>query len=236
MKKSIFILLSLLLLFQITGCYNNNVVDDTTNDADEYVEVIMPEKGQDISIDNYEFKVIKIDGSEALLLLNESYKDVTFGENNIYENSNVDKECEKFYNSLPEDMKNAIIERDINIYEYEVGVLEINEANGRSPACYSYESKNLLTTIRRHAYVLDPEDIEEYLSGNFTSDTLIEMFNCGEFDFPWLRSRDADVSYNCIWGINPQSGLIMSYTPENTSAVRPAFVIDLNKIKFSIIK
>lgn len=236
MKKFILILFSLLLLFQITGCNNNNVVDDTTNDTDEYVEVIMPEKGQDISIDNNEFKVIKIDGSEAILLLNESYKDVTFGENDIYENSNVDKECEKFYNSLPEDMKNAIIEKDINIYEYEVGVLEINEANGRSPAGYSYESKNLLTTIRRHAYVLDPEDIEEYLSGNFTSDTLKEMFNNREFDFPWLRSRDAGNPYNGIWGINSQSGEIMSYGLENTSAVRPAFVIDLNKIKFSIIK
>lgn len=231
MKKVLIIMCTLIALLSITACSNKGPIVEQKED--EKVEIIMPKKGQVIKLGNSEYRVISIDDSIAKVIdLNNYGYLANNGENNIYENSPLDKLLnEEYYNDLADDVKNAIIEKEINVNGY---VLDFEEETDNHTSDARYNSKTPVETLNRKVYALDLEDIEDYFNNVFTGEDIQNFFNSTQAII-WLRSSTLDYP-DSMWGINSQRGYIMSYALINSMDVRASFMIDLNKVSFEIVE
>ena len=228
MKKFLIVLLAVLSIFTCTSC---GAKEEPTPEPEPEEEVIvMPVKGETVKLGSNSFIVLTIDDTKALVLSMKNYGPQVSFDNNTYEDSRLDNLCTKYYDSLPDDIKNAIIETDIEINSYMLD-FEENTENHTSDARYS--SKELITTLKRKVYAPELADIEDYYSGTFTGKDIKNLFFT-DMSCLWLRSAVTDYR-DAIWGINGDSGTILCYSIENKMDFRPEFEIDLSLVEFEII-
>lgn len=240
-----------------------------TNDSQEPKVVIEGPmaKGNIVTIDGKEYRVLEMSDTEAKLLamydalLKGYYYESPFArkatyfngiEGTLYAGSDLDNYLEnEFYPSLS--FKDAIVSKYIyqNMYEY------VSDAN------YP-DFPNKIRGVgvgSRHVYILDVEDIIDYLGTSSNADQIRFMFcNFEWYGFisekynpevivstygTWLRSASTfqinlSTPRKHVWGINfnSETGTGVNYVlgsrvPEGTSSVRPAFYIDLTKCEYT---
>lgn len=211
-------------------------------------------KGNLVTINGTQYRVLDVNGTQIKVMSMESVNNLVFNpynpDNSTYANSTIDTYLnEDYYNSLTDSIRNAIVEQNINqsIYSQGSGI----NAN----ANFSSWRKNLFTYSdtygdnyhifrlgensvgSRKVYALDVDDVIAYLGSTSTPQDLVEMFwnqrnstsyiaSTGEGSIH-LRSNGGDTDYYvfCLTGSNGDLSYRYYYY---YGEVRPAFVLDLS--------
>ena len=215
--------------------------------------VSYPKKGDLITLDGKEYRVLKTEGSvaEVLAMYNstDSQKFDTSGKSNVYANSSLDVYLSQtFYNSLSTATQNAIVAKTFqqDSWYYGSKTDAIAKYNGTYQTTNNYTLSLMSTTfgtsISRKCYVLSCQDVIDYLEvttsmgaadTTLTSENVWRMFwnqtTSPSSTYLWLRSADSGYSSLAFSVIGNLNSNIVDFT----SAVRPAFQIDLNKISYT---
>ena len=173
--------------------------------------------GTKFIIEGKEYTVIEnVQGTQYKVLASELARNGTrmrFGSNNDYEGSIV-ATCldSEYYDSLPEKIKNAIVETEIqqkviSSYEY-----------GKNSPIWTGKTKNVGT----HKIFLPSWDEFIKAAGSSDSSTLEMFLNDKNI---WLR----DTFENSVFGIMFY-GYLCNTSTLNYHCVRPAFVLDISKV------
>ncbi len=216
----------------------------------------MPVKGDLITLDNKQYRVLKVNGSvaEVLAMYNSTDSQAfdTRGGSNVYANSSLDVYLSQtFYNSLSTSMQNAIVAKTFqqDSWYYGSNSSAIAKYNGTYKTTHNYTLSLMSTTfgtsISRKCYVLSCQDVIDYLEVTTSmgaADTTLTYENVWrmlwnqttspESTFLWLRSasyRDSDFAFD----VTNDYGDLSCYGVSNTLAIRPAFQIDLSKIEWT---
>lgn len=219
--------------------------------------VAMPVKGDLITIESKQYRVLKTSGSVAEVLAmydaSSSQKfDTNSSYNNTYASKNIDTYCNStFYSGLSASMKNAIVDKTFTQDSW-------NRVNFvPTPSHYTGKDTDgdlyylVLSnatygeSITRHCYCLSIQDVLDYLDATTsmgTSDTTLTGTNVLQLfwnvtttqsgKYIWLRSANSDLSSIafCVLG---SSGYLDGSNVASADAVRPAFQIDLSKIAWT---
>lgn len=214
---------------------------------------IMPLKGDIITMDSRQYRVLKTDGNVAeVLCMYDGTKTIAFdgtpSYSNIYEDNNIDIYCNNtFYNSLSSIIQSAIVDKTFAQDGWKIGTSSsaIASYNGKygdySKYVLSLMNKTQGSSITRHCYCLSIQDIIDYLGTTTmmtTSDTTLTDINIWKMfwnatsissDKPiWLCSaRTGDSSYAFCVSTN---GSLKDDIVYISYVVRPAFQIDLSKV------
>ena len=213
---------------------------------------------------NNTYRVLKMNGTQAFVVALYDYQMyTTFGDSGTYAGSTLDTLLNTtFYNALNDEAKAAIIPQVISqTYqtnsttkpnsEYDFYLASsCNTFFGSSNTCYFTIDKTV-EIGERYVYALDITDLAEY-DNDMTADELKQLFNFQSSTFnsrelyvhPWLRSVATNFGTGYLWNVSSNGntlesqgyyqikveydGKINFYTP------RPAFVIDLSKVDFTI--
>lgn len=218
--------------------------------------VTYPVKGDLITLDSKQYRVLKINGSVAeVLAMYDSTSSQIFhasGNNNVYANSSLDVYLsQKFYNSLSTTMQNALVAKTFQQDSWFFGsdASAIEKYNGTYQTTYNYTLSLMSTTfgtsISRKCYVLSCQDVIDYLEvttamgsadTTLTSENVWRMFwnqtSSPGSTYLWLRSAYYDYSSNALI-VRGDRGRLNNDNVGNTDAVRPAFQIDLSKIEWT---
>ena len=229
--------------------------------GDEAVTVFekatMPVKGDIITLDSKQYRVLKTEGTVAEVLCmydaNSSIKfdSASSGYNNTYAGKNIDTYCNNtFYSGLSSAMKSAIVDKTFTQDSWKW------DSSAPTPSHYTGEySSNIyyLTfvnaafgdSITRHCYCLSVQNVLDYLgvtTAMGTSDTTLTDTNVWKMfwdqttspgsTYPWLRSANASNSERAF-RVSGDNGDLSSIKVVSAVAVRPAFQIDLSKIAWS---
>ena len=147
----------------------------------------MPVKGDIITLDSKQYRVLKTEGTVAEVLATYAAIKQPFGTTKTYANSDVDTYCNTtFYNTLSADMQNAIVTKTfIQDKWYAGGVVggDLDEGSGSGDPKYNgtydwYDGDNWYTksyivslsnaqygeAILRKIYLLSVQDIIDYLN------------------------------------------------------------------------
>ncbi len=226
----------------LKGYYSKGEKQET-----EIFTKIMPKKGDLIKFDlgselidpkeefANEYRVLKIEGDLAYVVSMYDLEEMPFGDSQIYFRSNIDKYLQiKFYNSINEEIKEAIKCQNINQCNFRYG-MNYDENKYASRA-----DKEPDSTVCGQRYIasLDYTDILEYFDNKFSTEDIYKLFfkdeeHASEKNF-WLRSARASTSNYC-WYVNGYFGYVYYNCCNYSYAARPAFKIDLSKIPFEII-
>lgn len=212
----------------------------------------MPAKGDIITLDSKQYRVLKTEGTVAeVLAMYDAAEQYYGGTSQTYANSNVNAYCDSaFYNSLSANMKNAIVQKAFQQDSWEFG--EKNSAIAKYVGTNSSSTKYILslmstsfdTSISRKCYVLSCQDIIDYLDvkatmteddTTLTAENIWKMFwnqTTSKQSYPWTRSARADLSDQMIV-VNGDYGNFGNGSITSSYLVRPAFQIDLSKISWS---
>lgn len=213
----------------------------------------MPVKGDLITIEDKQYRVLKINKSVAeVLAMYDAETSQIFGSTNTYENSNLDTYCNNtFYNSLSSDIQNAIVEKtfvqDSWHYSYGATSPQINKYVGvidNSNGNYDILLKSVEygNSISRKCYSLSVQDVIDYLDvttemtttdTTLTSKNLWKMFWNNDISHAnnniFLRSADSTTpKVIIIFG----NGYMTNNSCDAKNIYRAAFQIDLSKIEF----
>ena len=222
--------------------------------------VAMPVKGDLITIESKQYRVLKTNGSVAeVLAMYDASTSVKFDTNSSYNNTyagkNIDTYCNStFYSSLSTAMKTAIVDKT---FTQDSWSLIFDTSGGTGTAIYqgttyssSYYRVGLVnaaygTSISRKCYVLSVQDVIDYLevttamdvtSTTLTSVNIWKMFwnrtTSPKSPSPWLRSAKSD-NANTPFYVTRDIGRLSAISAGSPYAVRPAFQIDLSKIEWS---
>ena len=217
----------------------------------------MPSKGDIITLDSKQYRVLKVNGTVAEVLC--MYDSVSSAElslsNNVYADSIVDTYCNStFYDTLSSNMKLAIADKtftqdlwyadlDELSEPYYTGVLypQIEEY-----IYYALTNAAYGSSITRHCYCLSVQDVIDYLGATVSmtpSDTTIIPANIkllfGESSDAdlnralWLRSA---VENATLYIIERDTGFMYPEQRQDIHAARPAFQIDLSKIEWTPVE
>ena len=148
-----------------------------------------------------------------------------------------------FYNSLPVELQNAIVEQNISQSMYK------RDSDTNASASFSswYRDSFTDTTTsgnnyyltriaevdvgNRKVFALDLDDVINYLGSNSTAKDVNEMFfekRNSVSRYVWLRSAYSDYSGSAFY-VNGYSGSLSDFSYYGSSReVRPAFVLDLS--------
>lgn len=214
----------------------------------------MPVKGDLITIEDKQYRVLKITNTiaEVLAMYNAATSQI-FGSNNTYENSDLDKFCNNtFYNTLSSNIQNAIVEKTFvqDSWHYSYGATEpqINKYVGTMNSGGDYDvllrSVTYGNSISRKCYSLSVQDVIDYLDvttemtitdTTLTSKNLWKMFWNNDISHAnnniFLRSADSaseTIKVMIIFG----NGYVTNNSCDAKNIYRPAFQIDLSKIEF----
>ncbi len=223
--------------------------------------IVMPVKGDLITIESKQYRVLKITDTVAeVLAMYDSTTAQAFDSSddysNVYANNSLDVYLSQtFYNSLSSTMQAAIVAKTFNQDSWD------NKSNSGAIAKYtgtyqqtihdpqeyavSLMSTSFGTSISKKCYVLSVQDIIDYLevtiSMNATNTTLKreniwKMFwnqtiNPGGY-YLWLRSAYSGDQTSAFW-IDGSDGHVDINDTFSEQSVRPAFQIDLSKIEWS---
>lgn len=175
------------------------------------------------------------EGAEVILYRNKYIYD-------IYKDSALDNKMTEFYNSLDEDIQNAIIEQERVQSEYNIKAAEGEEDFTFIGFGMSYRVKKLTERLigNRKCYILGIEDLISYFEGNSATgaatNTLI--FECADrisADI-WLTSCAAGdyspdlrpIGYGGRNGTPANSG----YYEGDHNIARPAFHLNLSEVSY----
>lgn len=236
----------------------SNPIGPVTVSAVCAAAVTYPIKGDLITLDSKQYRVLKIDGSVAeVLAMYDASNSQAFGSNNTYEGSSLDTYCNNtFYGTLSTTIQNAIVSKTFRQDAWTTTLYTQSPTIAKYKGIYG--SKNSYTlflksttygaSISRKCYVLSCQDVIDYLEvttsmgsedTTLTSENVWRMFwnqstSPGNI-FIWLRSADSEHSSYpmCvdIGGGRLYSAYNLAFGIE--LPVRPAFQIDLNKIEWT---
>ena len=216
----------------------------------------MPVKGDIITMDSRQYRVLTITGKVAeVLAMYDASTSVKFDSasnyNNTYVGKSLDTYCNStFYSGLSAAMKSAIVDKTFtqDSWNWSRSVPTPSHYTGKyGSSTYYLTLANAAfgTSITRHCYVLSVQDVLDYLNATTSmggSDTTLTDTNLWKMfwnqttsvgsTYPWLRSASADDSYSAFGVYGSYGYLDYSYV-DLSRAVRPAFQIDLSKIEFT---
>ena len=232
---------------------------DSTPSAAVQVEkaAAMPNKGDIITLDSKQYRVLKLNGTVAEVLCmydaNSSIKfdSASSGRNNTYARKNIDNYCDNtFYSGLSAAMKTAIVDKTFtqDSWEYTTSAptkLHYTGKYGSSTYYLTLANVAFGTSITRHCYCLSVQDVLDYLEATTsmgTSDTTLTDTNVWKMFWNvttssyvkhiWLRSADSSKSIYAFL-VDNNYGVLVGSNVYNDIVARPAFQIDLSKIDWS---
>lgn len=194
--------------------------------------------GTVLNIDGDEYIIINKEKSEQYLVINKTYIGTsTFQMQydpstylrpddkyaNIYENSTIDKYLENtWYNNLSPTLKNAIIISSIKQNAYS----NQKDPNSKQENDLDGQTYNV---INRHVFLPSIEELKNLI--DFDSPDKVNNFLNGSY----MWTRDAyQNSKDGVEFFNYYLGCLLSVPARDTYSVRPAFVIDLSKIDYTV--
>ena len=219
--------------------------------------VVMPNKGDIITLDSKQYRVLKLNGTVAeVLCMYDAKSSIQFDSassdyNNTYAGKNIDTYCNNtFYSGLSAAMKSAIVDKTFtqDSWNWDLSVpteSHYTGKNGSSTYYLTLVNAAYGSSITRHCYCLSVQDVLDYLEATTsmgTSDTTLTDTNIWKMfwnvttaqkdESIWLRSTRSSYSTSVfvVFGYN---GRLESAYVNRTRAVRPAFQIDLSKISWS---
>lgn len=218
--------------------------------------VAMPVKGDLITIESKQYRVLKTNGSVAeVLAMYDASNSVKFDvdDNNTYEGATIDNYCNNtFYSALSSAMKSAIVDKTFSqdswsrLSSAPTTVLYYTGQSRSSTYYLTLANASYGTSITRHCYVLSVRDVLDYLDTTTAmnaSDTTLMYVNIwkmfwNQTTFPessiylWLRSANSENSFFVCHVDGSYGSLVRDYAHQ-TFTVRPAFQIDLSKIEWT---
>lgn len=214
----------------------------TTIDGDTITAIAQWEKaysaGTVLNIDGDEYIIINKEKSEQYLIINKTYIGTsTFQMQydpstylrpddkyaNIYENSTIDKYLENtWYKNLSSSLKNAIIISSINQNAYS----NQKDPNSKQENGFDGQTYNV---INRHVFLPSIEELKNLI--DLDSPDKVNNFLNGSY----MWTRDAyQNSKDGVEFFNYYLGCLLSVPARDTYSVRPAFVIDLSKVNYTV--
>lgn len=188
--------------------------------------------GTILNIDGIEYMVIeRQEDGNYLVMTTKSIRENKFGpyfrqdrwNRNCYENSEIDDYLENtWYKGLSTKMQNAIQSTEIRQVSYSDNKLDAEEENG-----YYYQVYN---TISRHVFLPSIKDMAKVV--DLSNGEKVKNFLNGEVA---VLSRDGHKNYeNVVMTVYYDSNHIFTARTEDSVNTRPAFVIDLSKIDYTV--
>ena len=194
--------------------------------------------GTVLNIDGDEYIIINKEKSEQYLIINKTYIGTsTFQMQydpstylrpddkyaNIYENSTIDKYLENtWYNNLSPTLKNAIIISSIKQNAYS----NQKDPNSKWENGLDGQTYNV---INRHVFLPSIEELKNLI--DLDSPDKVNNFLNGSY----MWTRDAyQNSKDGVEFFNYYLGCLLSVPARDTYSVRPAFIIDLSKIDYTV--
>ena len=214
----------------------------TTIDGDTITAIAQWEKaysaGTVLNIDGDEYIIINKEKSEQYLIINKTYIGTsTFQMQydpstylrpddkyaNIYENSTIDKYLENtWYKKLSSSLKNAIIISSIKQNAYS----NQKDPNSKQENGFDGQTYNV---INRHVFLPSIEELKNLI--DLDSPDKVNNFLNGSY----MWTRDAyQNSKDGVEFFNYYLGCLLSVPARDTYSVRPAFVIDLSKVNYTV--
>lgn len=217
----------------------------------------MPAKGDLITLDSKQYRVLKTEGTVAeVLCMYDANSSIMFdsassGYNNTYAGKNIDTYCNNtFYSGLSAAMKSAIVDKTFiqDSWQWTNSVPTSSYYTGKYGSKTYYLARvNAAygSSITRHCYCLSVQDVLDYLEATTsmgTSDTTLTDTNIWKMFWNvmtspsgidiWLRSASSSYSENAFY-VNGSSGYLGGGFVDSARVARPAFQIDLSKIAWS---
>ena len=218
----------------------------------------MPIKGDIITLDSKQYRVLKTEGTVAeVLAMYDASTSVKFDSAspgyycNTYAGNSLDTYCNStFYNSLSSSMKSAIVDKTFtqDSWQWDSSVPTPSHYTGNYDSTTYYltlVNPNYRSPITRHCYVLSVQDVLDYLdtktsmgiSDTTLTDTNIWKMFWNQTTSPdlvrlWLRSA-YDGNSEMAFAAYAEGYLKRIYVTSSNTVVRPAFQIDLSKIAWS---
>ena len=188
--------------------------------------------GTILNIDGIEYMVIeRQEDGNYLVMTTKSIGENKFGtyfrqdrwNRNCYENSEIDDYLENtWYKGLSTKMQNAIQSTEIRQVSYSDNKLDAEEENG-----YYYQVYN---TISRHVFLPSIKDMAKVV--DLSNGEKVKNSLNGEVA---VLSRDGHKNYeNVVMTVYYDSNHIFTARTEDSVNTRPAFVIDLSKIDYTV--
>lgn len=215
--------------------------------------VKQPSKGDIITIENKQYRILKMNGTVAEVVALYEATTSQFGTNNTYANSKVDTYCNTtFFNSLSSAMQTAIVAKTFQQDEW-----KWNSGSSGGTGSPIYQGKYVSGTYRlgltnakfgasisRKCYAISVQDIIDYLA--VTTDMTVENTTLTEYNlwemlwnettqpggFVWTRSAVSGYS-DYSHGVDGFDGDILLERVDYSRRIYPAFQIDLSKISWS---
>lgn len=215
----------------------------------------MPAKGDILTIESKQYRILKINGNIAeLLSLYDTGTKVQFDSSNTgtYAGNGVDTYCnDTFYNSLSSTMKAAIIDKTFNQDSWSSSTSGSSVYIGKytkDSATHTYNislsSAAFGPSITRHCYCISIQDIIDYLevttsmtdSNTTLTDTNIRTMLWNNVNYSssilWLSSAYSGMS-GSVYMVPGNYGNLNFTFSMMSQIVRPAFQIDLSKIEYT---
>ena len=217
----------------------------------------MPVKGDIITLDSKQYRVLKLNGTVAEVLAmydaNSSIKfdSASSGYNNTYAGKNIDTYCNNtFYSGLSAAMKSAIVDKTFTQDSWAWKNSAPTEPHytgklGSSSYYLTLVNAAYGSSITRHCYCLSIQDVLDYLEATTsmgTSDTTLTNTNIWKMfwnattsqsnKYILLRSAYSSTSDH-VFIVNGDYGDLENGFVKYAYAARPAFQIDLSKISWS---
>lgn len=220
-------------------------------------EVAMPNKGDIITMDGKDYRVLKINDKIAEVFCmydanNSIAFDTNSDHNNTYAGKNIDTYCNStFYNGLSAAIKTAIIDKTFTQDSWTRSSVAPTESHytgiDTNKNLYYLTLANAAygTSITRHCYSLSVQDVLDYLectTSMGTSDTMLTDVNIWKMFWNvitspgdkriWLRSAYASNS-DYAFNVHGSIGRLIPFVTNYEFAARPAFQIDLSKVEWT---
>lgn len=217
--------------------------------------VTRPCKGDVITIENKQYRVLDRDGKYAKLLsLSDSYAtqmQEAGGDNAVYEDSYIDEYCTTFYNGLSSSMKTAILQTNIQQKKWYIG--DTGSVKYIAKESMDYNTGEILDTpyyistnnevsgnvLMREVYILSIQDILDYVGvtpDNTAANTPLTVANIGALfnnvkNAKWLLDvQPSTVNFPIVLNL---FNIFYAANATGTCYALPCFVIDLSKISWS---
>lgn len=222
-----------------------------------FEKVAMPVKGDIITMDAKQYRVLKINGTVAeVLCMYDANSSIAFDSsssdnNNTYAGKNIDTYCNNtFYSGLSAAMKSAIVDKTFTQDSWGRPTSVPTESHytgkyGTSTYYLTLVNAAYGLSITRHCYCLSVQDVLDYLEATTsmgTSDTTLTDTNIWKMfwnvtasqsgKYIWLRSANSSNSLSAFRVVG-KDGYLVRHNVGYALAARPAFQIDLSKISWS---
>lgn len=223
---------------EVAGQYNGRVIYNASvgdkNGGTTSGTVESFSAGDTLDIEGAKYVVLEErENNQALVMTASSIGNRAFqpkfrsdGQNkNTYEGSGIDNYLENdWYNSLSSTMKAAIQTTSIKQASYSTG----NDPNSKQDTGYKGQVYN---TISRHAFLPSVSELGKVV--DFNNPDKVKAFT-GGWDM-WTRDSYQG-SHNDVECLGPDNGGLLNDDVFSPYSVRPAFVIDLSQVNYSVVK